>query len=203
MYNLLVSGNENDWNGLPWTIEDNRCVNEYTDKIIIHELGSLSNASIQKLQTIPCIFAYEARLQKDPKFGLLRDITKRQGQIRVEYEIKIVERFLNHQKLIDLSFDLDIGKWELNRTHWAVKDVNLPKELYKIGIQLPTSVNFFSTTVDINIHHFDVALSFPGEIRPLVEEVARNLERLIGPNAYFYDENYKSLSNDFMLDRFK
>ena len=46
--------------------------------------------------------------------------------------------------------------------------------------------------MDISTHNFDVALSFPGEIRPLVDDVAGNLERLIGPNAYFYDNNYTS-----------
>ena len=46
--------------------------------------------------------------------------------------------------------------------------------------------------VDISTHIFDVALSFPGEVRSLVEEVAQELERRLGPNAYFYDNNYVS-----------
>ena len=39
---------------------------------------------------------------------------------------------------------------------------------------------------------FDVALSFPGEARPLVEKIAQELERRLGPNAYSYDNNYVS-----------
>jgi hypothetical protein len=46
--------------------------------------------------------------------------------------------------------------------------------------------------VDISRHVFDVALSFPGEARPLVEKIAQELERRLGPNAYFYDNNYVS-----------
>jgi hypothetical protein len=58
------------------------------------------------------------------------------------------------------------------------------------GIQLPAWVQSAPKAVDITTHQFDVALSFPGEVRGLVEEVAHNLEALIGPNAYFYDNNY-------------
>ena len=32
MYNLFVTGNEEAWQGEPWTIEAVRCVNEYTDE---------------------------------------------------------------------------------------------------------------------------------------------------------------------------
>ena len=46
--------------------------------------------------------------------------------------------------------------------------------------------------MDISRHVFDVALSFPGVARPLVEKIAQELERRLGPNAYFYDNNYVS-----------
>ena len=49
-----------------------------------------------------------------------------------------------------------------------------------------------ANAVDISRHVFGVALSFPGEVRPLVEQIARELERRLGPNAYFYDNNYVS-----------
>jgi hypothetical protein len=44
--------------------------------------------------------------------------------------------------------------------------------------------------IDINKHIFQVALSFPGEDRELVAAVASELERLLGPHACFYDNNY-------------
>jgi len=49
-----------------------------------------------------------------------------------------------------------------------------------------------SNSVDISRHEFEVALSFPGESRPLVEQFAQELERRLGPNSYFYDRNYVS-----------
>ena len=92
---------------------------------------------------------------------MIRDIVKRQGQVRVEYEFISVDPFLTHEDIDDMLFELDIGKWEMNRTHWAVKDVNLAKELHKRGIALPNWTRSVSKAVDISTHNFDVALSFP------------------------------------------
>jgi len=91
-----------------------------------------------------------------------------------------------------MRFELVIEKQELHRSHWAVKEVNLPKELHSRGITLPFSVRDTANAVDISLHNFDVALSFPGESRALVEEIAGELENSLGPNSYFYDNNYVS-----------
>lgn len=190
MYNLFVTSNSDAWQGEPWQIEASRCVREYTDEAITRDFGGLDTNAIDALKNLPCIFAYETGRKLDPKFGVVREITKRQGQVRVEYEIIPVTPFLTADSLEELIFELDIANWELNRTHWAVKDVNLPKELNRHGITLPSWVQNVGKAVDISTHSFEVGLSFPGEVRPLVEEVARQLEALIGPNAYFYDNNY-------------
>lgn len=202
MYNLFVSANDEAWQGDHWQIEASRCVNEYTDEGIITRFNVLDEAAIEELKKLPCIFAYEAFNKLDPKFGLITDVAKRQGEVRVEYELIPVEPFLTAETLANLMFELDIGKWELNRTHWAVKDVDLPKELNRQGIELPSWTRSVSKGVDISTHSFDVGLSFPGEVRGIVEEVARNLEHLIGPNAYFYDANYVAQLARPSLDTF-
>ena len=193
MYNLFVSHNADAWDGDPWQIEIDRCVREYTDNEITERYGSLGKAAIAELKRLPAIFAYEASNKLAPKFGIIRDATKRQGEMRIEYELQTVEPFLSAQDFDTLRFELDIGKWEMNRTHWAVKDVNLPKELHAAkGIILPSWTRQATKTVDITKHRFDVSLSFPGEARPFVEKVAQELEARIGPNSYFYDNNYVS-----------
>jgi len=54
-------------------------------------------------------------------------------------------------------------------------------------------VPFINQPLDnIRNHFFDVALSFPGEIRPFAETVARRLLRVLGNNSVFYDNFYKS-----------
>lgn len=121
----------------------------------------MDEAAVSKLKRLPCIFAYEAFNQLAPRFGLIRDVAKRQGQVRIEYELQAVDPFLSADDLEHLTFELDIGKWEMNRTHWAVKDVNLAKELHAARrITLPSWTGQATKTVDITRHHFDVALSF-------------------------------------------
>ena len=171
-------------------MEIGRCVREYTEDAIFKTYGNLTKTQVNALRRFPCIFAYEAFCKKDPKFGLIRDITKRQGQVKIGYEINELDRFLSHTDLSEMSFDLDIDKWEMNRTHWAIKEVNLAKELEATGIILPTWARGDGRTVDLTKHDFDVALSFPGEIREYVKSIAKELERILGPNSYFYDDNY-------------
>ena len=192
MYNLFVSGNEDAWEGQPYLMETSRCVREYTDTEITKRFADLDATAIGELQRLPTIFAYESGCKKPPRFGVIRNITKRQGQVRIEYELKGVEPFMTVDDLTTLAFELDIEKYEMNRTHWAVKDVNLARELRALGISLPGWARSVSKAVDITSHLFDVALSFPGEARSLVEPIAIELERNIGPNSYFYDNNYVS-----------
>lgn len=192
MYNLLVSGDDEAWSGEPWIVETGRCVREYTDFEITKTYGDFSPAQVEALRRFPCIFAYEARCKKDPEFGLLRDVVMRQGKVRIEYEIVELEQFIKHEDIRDLQFELDISNLEMNRTHWAVKNVNLAKELTAKGVHLPRWARNGPKAVDITAQLFDVALSFPGEVRSYVESVAGELERLIGPDSYFYDNNYKA-----------
>lgn len=192
MYNLLVSGNDEAWNGEPWILEAGRCVREYTDSEITKTFGDFSSSQVEALRRFPCIFAYEAGWKKDPKFGILRDVVKRQGKVKIEYEVVELDQFITHQDILDLQFELDISDLEMNRTHWAIKNVNLAKELAAKGVHLPRWARNEAKAVDITAQLFDVALSFPGEVRNYVESVTAELERLIGPDSYFYDNNYKA-----------
>ena len=193
MYNLFVSESRDAWEGETFDLDLDRCVREYTDKEITKRYGSLTKENVNELRRFPCIFAYETGCRKEPKFGVIRDVTERWGRVRVEYEIKEMDEFLTREDLnTNLSFELDIAKWEMNRTHWAVKDIDLARELHPKGIILPYWARAATKAVDITEHQFDVALSFPGEVRDYVETVAAELERYVGPNSYFYDNNYVS-----------
>lgn len=192
MYHLFVSGNEQSWLGDTWQIELGRCVREYTADAITKAYGDFTPTQVNELRSYPCIFAYETVRKLNPKFGLIRNVTARQEQVRIEYELHQVDPFLTADQLEKLSFELDIRKWEMNRTHWAVKDVDLAKELHRHGIALPAWARGAGGAIDIGKHQFDVALSFPGEARTLVEEVAGALEGWLGPDRYFYDNNYRA-----------
>jgi len=191
MYNLLVTADDESWDGEAFFLETSRCVREHTSKELVDKYSDLSKSISEELLKYPCIFAYEKACKKDPKFGHITNITVRQSRVRIEYQIIEVDNFLNYKNLEELLFELDINRFELNRTHWALKDVDLEAELEKVGISLPT-ISEGSNPIDITTHQFEVALSFPGEVRDYVESVANVLKKIIGIHSYFYDNNYKS-----------
>ena len=192
MYNLLVSGNDEAWDESPYYLEIGRCVREYTDDEITAKYGEFTQEQVDLIRRFPCIFAYESGWNKDPKFGIIKDITSRQGKVKIEYELIDLPSFITHSDLEEMLFELDISDWEMNRTHWAIKDVNLPKELLAKGVRLPNWTRSEPKAVDISKHVFDVAFSFPGEVREYVQSIAAEVERELGPHTYFYDNNYKA-----------
>jgi len=202
MYNLFVCNNNKSWNGEPWVIERSRCVREYTSDNVIKTYGALEAAQIDQLRRLPCIFAYEDYNKIDPHFGQIRDVTVRAKIVRVEYDLHPLEKFLTADQLEEMNFELEIDKWELNRTHWAVKDVDLAAEMSRKGIVLPRWAAHAGPRINVADHQFDVALSFPGEARDYVEQVAQHLERLMGPDRYFYDRNYMAQLARPSLDTF-
>jgi len=191
MYNLFISFDENSWEGTPFEIDLSRCA-EYTDKELAEKYQDLTDNAVREIKRFPCIFGYEEPLKKNPKFGLIRSVTRRKSRVLVVYEIIELDLFLRHEDLAELAFKLDIIGRELNRTHWAIKDINLAEVLYSKGIILPQGIVRDTKSADITKHHFEVALSFPGDEREFVKSIAMYLERQIGPNSYFYDNNYKS-----------
>ena len=148
MYNLFVSAKAEAWEGDPFVIETSRCVreNEYTAREIAETFGELDAEAEAELKWLPCIFAYESQCQKPPRFGVIRKITRLQerdrDEVRIEYKIKKVDNFLTYKNLdqcLDASAS-ELGihdEWEMNRTHWAVKDIYLAKILKARGISLP------------------------------------------------------------------
>ena len=207
MYNFVMSAWDESFEGEPLMISRDRCINthEYTKEDLAARFGNLNQATIEELKRLPTIFAYENACRKDPKFGRITDIVERQREVRIEYEIQEIDPFLNFTTLEEMSFALDLGRFEINRNHWAVKDVNLARELSPKGIVLPAWVRGRNRLIDLDVHEFDVALSFPGEARDYVLATAQELERFLGANRYFYDNNYRAQlarpSLDLLLQR--
>jgi len=191
MYNLLVSSDEDAWNKNSYLFDEmSRCIREYTDDAVIEKYGQFTKPQIEAIKNFPCIFAYENGCKKDPKFGKIHDIKEKKGQVKIQYEILELENFLKYTDITSMLFELDIYQWEMNRTHWAIKGVDLSKELSLKGIYLPQWADNKTGIIDITKHHFDVALSFAGENREYVKDVADHLSNMIGIHSYFYDSNY-------------
>lgn len=187
IYNLLISGDENAWESDSVILDLDRCIVEYTEKDLIDKFVKLGRDEINEIKNSPCIFAYEDYCKKDASIGYIIDIIVRQVGVKIIFEKVEV---LSLENLHKFQFELDIKKWELNRTHWAIKKVNLYKELQSLGINLKAAKS--NQPIDITKHFFDVSFTFAGESRDVVEEVVKELEKIIGRNNIFYDNNYIS-----------
>lgn len=190
MYNLFVSQSKDSWNGEPWEEGISRCLqpSEYTEESISRKYSFSNTLSLNSLYTLPCVFAFESKCCMDAKIGRVTRVRSRNSMIRVEYEINPSYPSIKKSHLLDLKWNLGISDGELNRTHWAVKNENLSAALESLGY--PELNCQFHELVDIESHIFDVALSFPGEVRDYVSEVADNLVSKLGRGSVFYDNHF-------------
>ncbi|MFE0556497.1 toll/interleukin-1 receptor domain-containing protein [Paenibacillus sp. NPDC058910] len=189
LYNLFISGDENAWESDTKIFDKDRCLREYTEKDIVEKFGKLGIVEINEIKKLPCIFAYEDYCNKDASIGYITDIIVRQVGIKISFQKVEV---LSIEDLHRLQFELDIKKWEFNRTHWAIKKVNLYKELQHVGISLNSLKTKASQIVDITRHFFDVSFTFAGESRYIVEQVVNELGKIRNMDCIFYDNNYIS-----------
>lgn len=187
LYNLLISADENAWESSYVIFDVERCLREYTEMSILEKFGKLGEAEIAEIKKFPCIFAYEDFRNKDASVGYITDILVRQVGVKISYR-KIA--ILSYENLHNLQFELDIQNWEFNRTHWAIKKVNLYKELENMGISV--NAKKANDIVDITKHVFDVAFTFAGETRDTVEMVVKELGMKIDKNTIFYDNYFIS-----------
>jgi len=138
MYNLLITSDKDDWEGSFFTLDKERFL-EREDEQIKEKYNNLL-ANLDEIKKLPCIFAYEEVQNKNPKFGYITNVEKRQGtKFRIEYKIKDLKKFISFANLKKISFDLDIKDWEFSRTHWSIKNIDLSKELKKEKINIPNN----------------------------------------------------------------
>jgi hypothetical protein len=190
MYNLFVIYDPEAWAGNPVELELSRCVREYTADELTSKYGELRAEDISTLMGFPCLFANEDSAGKNARVGRLTRIRKKGTTVRLEYEILPDAIRVTPAQLEKFSWDFGIGNWEMNRTHWALKEESLEEALHNAGIKVaPNLVPGF--LIDLTQHVFDIALSFPGDQRPYVESVYRELSKDTRATI-FYDAKFKS-----------
>lgn len=134
MYNLFITSEAGQWNKSAYEYELGRTVREYTDDAISEKYKALDRAAIAELMTFPCLFVYEGGISGSARIGWLTAVKARTDKVRVEYELEEKLAPISAAKVKKLKWELDIRNWEMNRTHWAVKDVDLLPVLIEAGI---------------------------------------------------------------------
>lgn len=135
MYNLLVTAIDGAWDAGFYELDKSRFL-EYTNESIASALKELSSAHVENLKTYPCLFAYEGE-DSDVRIGYLTSIKERGRNLLIEFEFQQDIDPIPFGKIKPIAPLLDIRSWEMNRTHWAVKEEDLFDRLRTQGILSP------------------------------------------------------------------
>jgi hypothetical protein len=104
---------------------------EYTEDVIAARFQTLNDEQLKGLCALPTIFAYETGIGEDAQFGHVRKVRFLSKHLEIEYELARDASPIPHDLLIAEAVALDVAGWELSRTHWAIKDVDLGRFLEK------------------------------------------------------------------------
>ncbi|UCM51495.1 FRG domain-containing protein [Aeromonas dhakensis] len=132
MYNLLVTSKTGAWEQSFYEFDKSRFL-EYTTGSIAEAFKSLTPSLIETLKGYPCLFAYEGD-REDLRVGRFTSIKERGRNLLIEFEFDHNIPPILFDAIKPIAPLLDIRDWEMNRTHWAVKDENLFERLVTAGI---------------------------------------------------------------------
>lgn len=133
MYNFLVTGQEGAWDARSYEYPRERFC-EYTAEAIKTRFSRLTPKAIKELKSIPSLFVYEGT-EQDARIGYITRITERGRGVFFEFEFQATIPPIPFEKLEPLMLPLDIiNRWELTRTHWAIKDEDLLTTLASAGV---------------------------------------------------------------------
>jgi hypothetical protein len=188
MFNLLVTAHEGAWELPAYEYTRDRFLEHTNDKERTL-FKTLTAEHIELLKSFPCVFAYEGKTHPI-RIGYIRSLKERSRSILIEYEFEQEITPIPFARIEPLRNLLDIGEWEMNRTHWAVKDEDLFKRLYDAGLVDQKFINPVGKTGKLEELRFKVAFSFPGELREKVLEIVNLLKGYLPAGTIFYDDDF-------------
>lgn len=147
MYNLLVTAQKGAWDRLFYEYDRSRFL-EYTNDKIANAFKIFTEKRIAKLKSLPCLFSYEGT-EGSVRIGRLKSIKERGRTILIEYEFFQEIGEIPFSSIEEIAALLDIRDWEMNRTHWAVKDEDLFKILRIANLIGPEEIELGEKSEDI------------------------------------------------------
>lgn len=188
MYNLLVTSHDGAWNLPAYEYPRDRFLEHTNDKERTL-FKSLTAEHLELLKSFPCLFAYEGK-SEPVRVGYIRSIKERSRSIVIEYEFEGDIPLIPFSKIAPIRELLDIGEWEMNRTHWAVKDEDLFRRLHEAGLVDRKFINPVGRAGKLEELRFKVAFSFPGEVRDCVLSIVNRLKGSLPTGTIFYDDDF-------------
>ena len=165
MFNLLISGAPAAWEDRqPWSMPVSR-FKEFSR----HEADEIEPdqaSTLKLLEEVPALVTYEwgvGGIEADVvRYGYLHGIEMVGGLLQLNFR----EEAHSDLELVDeFAAALSLHQWERTRTHWAIKDGEIPAEMLKQMIRGP-----------YRRFQYEVVLSYAGEDHAYVERVASFLK---------------------------
>lgn len=138
MYNLFVTGKEGAWDQGFYEYDRSRFL-EFTTDEVAARFRELKAPQINALLRLPCLFLYEGSVHPG-RLGKLNSVKERGRTLLIEFQINPDVEPIPFHEIAPIQPLLDIRDWEMNRTHWAVKDEKLLERLSAsnlLPVQLP------------------------------------------------------------------
>jgi len=130
MYNLLISFA--GWAPRRDSLSDDR-IFEYTDDNLSNLFRPRGIIDQSKISNIPALFATEIGGNGDQfaHVGYINKVEIRANKAYIEYQFEPEIPPIPNELLQQISSELSIDGYELSRTHWAIKDVDLFRVLLR------------------------------------------------------------------------
>lgn len=150
MYSLIVTGHTEAWNGRRFGFPRAR-FGEHTAAALYGSYAALDEKALTGLRLLPTLLAHEKGIDLPARVARITRFAHASGdELRFEYEFVDGISPISTEILSELASDLDIGRYEMTRTHWAIKDVDLISVLEEAGPADRTIWNEFWTN-DVSV----------------------------------------------------
>jgi hypothetical protein len=137
MFNLLGSGVAGAWEGTHLDMDLDR-FNTYSGRYG-EIVDAADPASLRQLEGSQALVMYEVGVDGPNativRHGRLRNVAKYGQVVSCQIELDAERPYLPREKIVDFAKHLDMHRFEQGRTHWAIKDGDLPPALLATAMQ--------------------------------------------------------------------
>lgn len=92
----------------------------------------LNEQAVEELKSFPSLFVTENETTES-RIGRITDLRVRSKSVVIGFEFDPIFPLLPKGAIENIRVEIDLGKWELSRTHWAIKDEPIFEILLKKG----------------------------------------------------------------------
>ncbi len=162
MFNLLVSYSPESWTLSPVNFDKSRVAVEYTVDEISERYKSLDETAIEELKGFPSLFVTENE-QTESRIGRITDIKVSSQSVLIGFELDPIFPPLPKGAIESIRAEIDLGKLELYRTHWAIKDEPIFEILLRKGYITPEQLEASQNILTHNYQDPPTIPTEPGE----------------------------------------